>query len=311
VAPQTAVALRALKLGDLLVAVPALRALARGLPEHRLLLATTGWLAPVVELVPGVDGILPQQGVDHPLRVAPGSVDVLANLHGGPASLPIVAAAGAREVIDHGPAVGWVDGIHERVRWVRLVAAHGMPGDPDEVDLLHPGAGPVAAASVVHVGAFHGARWWPQERFAQVARVLPPPVVVTGSARERDRALAVAAAAGLPSSAVLAGRLDLRAFAALIADARIVVSADTGAAHLAAAYRRPCVVLFGPAPVGEWGPPASSPHVVLTHAHLRRGDAFADDPDPALLAVSVAEVLDAAAALLEGPRVTPARSDRS
>jgi hypothetical protein len=63
--------------------------------------------------------------------------------------------------------------------------------------------------------------------------------------------------------------------------------------------------------VGEWGPPASSPHVVLTHAHLRRGDAFADDPDPALLAVSVAEVLDAAAALLHGPRITAARSDRS
>jgi ADP-heptose:LPS heptosyltransferase len=97
---------------------------------------------------------------------------------------------------------------------------------------------------------------------------------------------------GLPVTAVLAGNLSLGEFAATIAAARLVVSADTGAAHLASAYSTPSVVLFGPAPPEIWGPPPG-PHLVLTRADLRRGDTFAADPDPALLAVSVQDVLAA------------------
>lgn len=48
-------ALRALKLGDLLVAVPALRGLRRAFPEHRILYAAPTWVAEAVELVGGID----------------------------------------------------------------------------------------------------------------------------------------------------------------------------------------------------------------------------------------------------------------
>lgn len=137
------------------------------------------------------------------------------------------------------------------------------------------------------------------ERFAEVAVELTKAghdVVFTGGASERERAektavLAKRQGANLDAG-VLAGRQGLAEFAATIAEARLVVSADTGAAHLASAYERPSVVLFGPAPAEEWGPPPG-PHVVLTAVELRRGDVFAADPDPALLAVTVRDVLDA------------------
>ena len=152
----------------------------------------------------------------------------------------------------------------------------------------------VPAATVIHPGAGYG-RLWPTQRFAEVARRLDHAghaVVFTGSVGERGRALRIAREAGLPDVSVLAGSLSLAGFAAVIADARLVVSADTGAAHLASAYRRPSVVLFGPAAPEEWGPPPG-PHMVLERPELRRGDPFASDPDPALLGVSVGEVLDA------------------
>ncbi|WP_129336165.1 glycosyltransferase family 9 protein [Cellulomonas endophytica] len=297
-------ALRALKLGDLLVAVPALHALRRGFPDHDLVVAVPGWLAPLVDLVGGVDAHLPTPGLDAPLPLAPGRVDVAVNLHGdGPDSRDVIAALGARRVLQHrspsdpdGPP--WQDGIHERVRWARLVTAHGVPADPDDLALRRPdGDAVVTAAAVVHVGAFHGARRWPVERFAAVAAALAEdglPVVVTGSAAEAERARAVARGAGLPPAAVLAGDLDLTALALLVHDAALVVSADTGVAHLASAYGVPSVVLFGPAPPEEWGPPADGPHVVLTDASVRRGETFAETPDPALLAVSAADVLAAA-----------------
>ncbi|MDX2376738.1 glycosyltransferase family 9 protein [Microbacterium sp. LRZ72] len=307
-------ALRALKLGDLLVAVPAIHGLRRAFPHHRLVLAVPGWLEPVVDLVPGVDALLATPGLDDPLPLAPRRVDVAVNLHGsGSESRRLVDALEARltiahrvDEIDHGAGAdprmpAWRDDLSERERWVRLLNAYGVEADADEVRLTPPPRRSVApGAAVLHVGAFYGSRRWPVDRFAAVAHRLRRDghrVVFTGSADERERALAVARAAGMDDEAVLAGRLDLTDFAAVIEGARVVVSADTGAAHLASAYRRPSVVLFGPATPEQWGPPPG-PHLALTDARVRRGDAFADTPDPALLAVGVEDVLWAIRAVL-------------
>jgi len=295
------VVLRAIKLGDILIAVPALHALRRAYPGHRITLATTAWLAPIVELLP-VDLHLAQQGLDHDMPIVPGTVDVAVNLHGsGGESRSIVEHLRARHVIKHAApgeeGLPWVDGMHERERWIRLLDAFGVPGDPDEVSIAVPAVGPaVRNATVIHVGAFYGARHWPVERFADVARSLADRghhVVVSGGAADVERATAVAEGAGLPPESVVAGTLDLQEFAAVIADAHAVVTVDTGAAHLASAYGIPSVVLFGPAPPEEWGPPATGPHVVLTDASVRLGETFAEEPDPALLAVTAQDVLGA------------------
>jgi ADP-heptose:LPS heptosyltransferase len=303
-------ALRALKLGDLLVAVPAIHGLRRAFPDHALMLAMPGWLAPIVRLVGGVDALLPTPGLDEPLALPPGAVDIAVNLHGnGPESRGLIDALGAREVVQHArddehadprqPV--WLDGIHERHRWARLVRAFGIQASENDVLIDVPQASPVVAgAAVVHVGAFYGSRRWPEDRFARVAGALRDDglaVVLTGSAAERARATAVARAAGLDDDTVLAGRTDLEQLAAVIASARIVVSGDTGAAHLASAYAVPSVVLFGPAPPEEWGPPPG-PHIVLTDPSLRRGETFSDIPDPALLAVGSDAVIEAAHSLL-------------
>jgi ADP-heptose:LPS heptosyltransferase len=52
------VVLRALGLGDLLTAVPALRALAAAFPEHRRVLATPAALAPLAALTGAVDEVV-------------------------------------------------------------------------------------------------------------------------------------------------------------------------------------------------------------------------------------------------------------
>jgi ADP-heptose:LPS heptosyltransferase len=303
------VALRALKLGDFLVAVPALRALRRAWPDHRLLLATSGWLAPVVELAGCVDELVPVPGLG-PLPPVADRPDVAVNLHGaGPQSNAVLDALRPARRIGHSghgwPGPPWPEDVHERERWCRLLTAHGVPADPADLHLAVPsGAPPVSGAVLVHPGAAYGSKRWPADRFAAVARALSDDgqrVVITGTATEQDLACAVAEQAGLPHSAVLAGRTDLAELCALTAAARLVVSGDTGIAHVASAYRTPSVVLFGPAPALWWGPPADGPHVPLSADHLRRGDPFAADPDPALLAVSVPEVLHHARALLGQP----------
>ncbi|WP_104118014.1 glycosyltransferase family 9 protein [Arthrobacter sp. B1805] len=296
-------ALRALKLGDLLVAVPALRGLRRAFPEHRIFYAAQEWLRPVVALTDAVDDLLPTHGLDDPLPIEHGRIDLAVNLHGnGAESRGRLEEIGAGRLMGHrapgweGPE--WDNDALERQRWASLVSWHGVPADPLDCRLRVPdGDSPAPDAVVVHVGAAYGSRLWPVERFAAVARSLAAAghqVVFTGSAKERPRALAVADAAGLTEETVAAGNLPLDRFARLIAGASLVISADTGAAHLASAYARPSVILFGPAPVSSWGPPPG-PHTVLTDESVRVGETFSPTPDPALLAVTVDQVLAAAA----------------
>lgn len=307
VRPQVLV-LRALGLGDLLVAVPALHALRRAFPGHRLRYAAPGWLAGVLELVGGYE-LVPLPGLEAPIPVRHGEVDVAVNLHGkGPQSSERLEAIGARKILQHvsshGDGPAWVEDLHERERWTRLLHWHGIDADPRDCALRLPSSPTkFPGATVVHVGAAFPSRLWPAERFARVARQLSSrghQVVFTGSAQERGRALEVCRLAGLPEASVLAGELELQAFAACIAGARLVITADTGAAHLASAYARPSIVLFGPVAPERWGPPPG-PHLVLTREVLRRGDPFADNPDPAILGVTAEDVLAAAAELESAP----------
>ncbi len=310
--PPVLLALRALGLGDLLAAVPALRALRRGFPDHRVVLAAPGGLAPLVELAGAVDALRAWKWGCEPEPAAPlPTVDVAVNLHGrGPQSTAALDALAPARRIGHacgewqGPR--WVEDVPERRRWCELLRWHGIPADDGDLLLDAPAtAGPAPGAAVVHPGAAYGSKRWPAERFATVARSLTAeglPVVVTGSADERGSAEAVATAAGLPPAAVLAGRTGLDELAALIHGAAVVVCGDTGVAHLASAYRTPSVVLFGPVPARRWGPPEDGPHVALSDDARRTGDPFAAEPDAALLEVTVPQVLSAVSRVLAQPR---------
>lgn len=293
------VAYRALGLGDLLTGVPALRALARAFPGHRRVLAAPRALEPLASLTGAVDAVVDAAPLA-PLPRALHGADVAVNLHGrGPQSHAILRAATPRRLIAFGdpPAPVWRAGEHEVARWCRLLAESGIAADPADLRLPPPPVPPLsgaAGATLIHPGAASGARRWPAERWAAVARAeraAGRPVVITGGPDERGLAAAVAGVAGLPDAAVLAGRTDLGQLAAAVAAAARVACGDTGVAHLATAFGTPSVVLFGPTPPAEWGPPHDPRHVALWAG--RRGDPHAAEPDPGLLEITVAQVSDA------------------
>ena len=306
---------RALGLGDLLTAVPALRGLAGAFPCHHRVLAAPRSLAPLVGLTGAVDAVVDTAPLA-PLDGALAGPDVAVNLHGrGPRSHRVLLEAAPRRLVAfRHPAVRatggsprWREDEHEVTRWCRLLSDNGIPADPRRLDLeVTAGADgdPGPGTTVVHPGAASPARRWPARRWATVARAESHAgrrVVVTGDRSEESLARVVAAGAGLPPTAVWAGRTDLLELARLVATAARVVCGDTGVAHLATAVRTPSVVLFGPTSPARWGPPTDRPW----HRALWRGgtgDPHGATADPGLLRIRVDDVL---AALADLDRIAP------
>ena len=307
--------LRALGLGDALTGVPALRGLRRVFPDRRLLLAAPHQLGDLLRACGVVDGVVPTRGLDAPPPGAGLGPHIAVNLHGrGPQSHRLLAAAGPRRIVAYAcPEAGvdgprWDEADHEVRRWTRLVeltaARRGIAAAcrPDDLRLDLPGPDPVPGRqqyAVLHPGASSGARRWPARRWARLAAALERrgvAVVLTGGPDERALVAGVASTAGLPRNRCTAGELSLPGLAQLLAGAALLICGDTGVAHLGTALGVPSVLLFGPVPPSRWGPLADPElHTVLWHGHgLGEGDPHAERCDPALLRITVDEVLAAA-----------------
>ena len=150
---------------------------------------------------------------------------------------------------------------HEVERQLDLVAAVGCPATdrrlslrvpPDDRARVHAllaslGVGDDRPWLVVHPGASAPSRRYPAEMFAEaVACVVArtgATVVVTGDASEEE--LATRVCAGIADeSHVLAGVLTLGELSALIADAPLLLTNNTGPAHIAAAVGTPVVDMY-------------------------------------------------------------------
>jgi ADP-heptose:LPS heptosyltransferase len=295
----TILVLRALGLGDLLTGLPALAMLRAARPDHDIVLATPTWFDPLVRLAGSVDRVVHAHELS-PITDPPSRPDLAVDLHGnGPESVRLLQACDPREILAFATpsAPRWYACEHEVARWCRLLA-EGLPingaAAPSVVgSLAVPDLPDVpSGVSVLHCGAKSRARQWPPARFAELARRLTTAghrVVVTGASNEAPIAALIARESGTRSCTDL-GLLEL---AALIAHARLVVSGDTGVAHLASAYATPSVTLFGPVSPMVWGPPDEQWHQVLAHG-AGNGDPHGNTPDPALLRIDVDAVERAA-----------------
>ncbi|MGC5360335.1 glycosyltransferase family 9 protein [Streptomyces sp. DT24] len=314
--PPRVLVLRALGLGDLLAGIPALRGVRRAFPGHEIVLAAPESLRAPALATGAVDTLLPTRA---PGRAVPSLLhwpgpppDLAVDLHGnGPESHAALAALRPRRLLSyarpqpsHPAPPEWRYDEHERDRWCRFLRAYGIDADPEDVRLPPPDRpSPVPGAVVVHPGADSAARRWPAERYAAVVAGLRSAghrVVLTGGPGEERLNTAVADLGGLGRHDVFSGGLPYGEFSALIAGCALLVSGDTGPAHLAVAHGVPTVTLFGPVAPHLWGPPAAPRHIALWHPGPP-GDPHATEPDPLLMRIGPDEVLRAARGVLGVP----------
>jgi ADP-heptose:LPS heptosyltransferase len=278
--------------GDVLLAGPAVRAVAAGAERVTLLCGPAG--AEAARLLPGVDEVVVHEAewiaadpqpvwradverrVDHLTSLGADCALILTSFHQSPlplalllrmAGVPFVGAIcedypgsllDVRHHVD--------DDLHEVWRALSLAQAMGFAlaeDDDDRLRVLRPGGYPPGTGHVVvHPGASVPARAWAPERHAALVRALAREgrrVIVTGGPRERALTRHVAGTRALD----LGGRTSLGELADVLAGAACLVTGNTGPAHLAAAVRTPVVSLFAPTvPVQRWHP-WGVPHELL------------------------------------------------
>jgi ADP-heptose:LPS heptosyltransferase len=159
----------------------------------------------------------------------------------------------------------------------------------------------------LHPGARWPSRRWLSDRFATVADALSRiglQIVLTGSSWESELVQNVSCQMRSPY-VDLAGLTSLGVMARLIAGARLLITNDTGASHLAAAMRTPSVIVVLGSDSARWAPLDRIRHRIVSHPIDCRPCKHWVCPigHECALRVSTAEVLQTAHRLLN-PRVT-------
>jgi ADP-heptose:LPS heptosyltransferase len=293
--------LRALPLGDLLCAVPTLRSFRRawpdaeitlvGLPGAREFVERFGaYLDELLELrgYPGLPApAFEVTGVPDFLRDAQArGFDLVVQLQDdGAITNPLAVLLGGSRTAgfyaegawcpDAEAFVPWPDRGPEPMRLLRLPDRIGLPVDGPALEFPlsdDDRAGrPEGEYACLAPGARTAGRRWSAEGFAAVGDALAErglQVVLTGS--EDDATVTAAVAAAMRAPAVdLGGKTPLGAFGALVEGARLVVTNDSGASHVAAALGRPSVVVFTASDPRRWAPLDGARHRSVTAPVIR------------------------------------------
>jgi ADP-heptose:LPS heptosyltransferase len=265
--------------GDVLLAGPAIRALAAEADRVTLLCGPRGRQA--AELLPGVDEVLcwrapwidpdptpvdPAAALTLVARLAAMDIDralIFGSFHQSPlptalllrlAHVPWIGATSVDypgSLLDLRHQIS--DDVHEVERSLALVTAAGFTR-PDDDALKIKGSDPFRLEGeyvVVHPGASVPARAWEPERHRELVQALDRQVVVTGGPGERELTAFVAGEEAID----LGGRTSLAELAGVLEGAEAVIVGNTGPAHLAAAVGTPVVSLFAPTvPAVRWRP---------------------------------------------------------
>ena len=265
--------------GDAVMATPTLRAIRRAHPAAHLVALVRPGLDRLLAGLPVIDACIvhPMKGVAGALGAgraargaAPDTVVILPNSFR--AALVAWLSRAPRRIGFRTDGRGWLltDGVPppDRMQPVPALdwyaelarAGVGVPVDDRSPFLAvtadeQARAAPVVEAAgtrfaVLNPGANRLDKRWPVERFAAVATHLAAQhglkVVLSGAPAERPLLEEIVASCRIPVVNAAQFDLDLGSLKALLAQARVLVTNDTGPRHIAAALGTPTVCLFGP-----------------------------------------------------------------
>ena len=272
-------------LGDVVMALPLLRALRRSRPDAEITLVAAPAVLALARDWEIADrfAALPPRGIGYffhfwRLRLRYPDVyllftnslrgDLEAWLTGSPQRFGLVRPGRSRPLLTHAyrrPADFDESAHHQLALWENFFRHFGLATEPDRSPLPRPLVAPAPAV----IGLIPGSENTPEKRWpvahwrALIAALPDHSFILFGTVR--DAAITAGIAADFSAGRVtdLAGRTDLPAYVDGLCGCRLLVTNDTGGMHLANALGVPLVALFGPTNPVRTGPVFASPARIL------------------------------------------------
>jgi len=331
-ADQRILIVRPSALGDVCRTVPCLVSLRRAFPA-----ATIDWLvnapfAPAIASHPMLDGVVPFHRKDFSLgrglalarRLRAGRYDAAYDLQGllrsglltwltraprriGFANAREGAAFGynrrhaldpTRHTVDRMLGLLEAEGI-EPVRDLRLYVGGEDAAWLDQFIAEHDARGLADGYTCIAPTAQWRCKCWPLERYAELARSIEGPIVVLAAPHEHEQVRPLLDELG--ARAVLP-RTTVGQLVALLSRCRLLVCNDSAALHIAVAFDKPIVSIFGPTDPALVGPYRRPDVVVqppeMTPAQMQSYRRHKDDQS-LIGRVTVRQVRDAIASQLD------------
>ena len=326
------------RIGDLILTTPAIDAVRKKFPEARITLAVASECRDLAPAIPNVDRLLivRRNWRDIPvfLSVAMHRFEFCVDFTRNDRSAVLAYLSHAKKRIaayrPHGEPEArtrvYTD-FTERMGSLHTIDYHlallrplGIENAPTKVHLNVPSAARHKAQTllhqakidhqfaVFHPGAARAEKFWEADRWVELINRARPKIdiILTGTRSQFEREHIQQIKTKLREPIVdLSGRTDLLTFAALIAQARLLVTVDSAAMHLAAATQTPQIALFGPTNPFHWRP-RESPALILRGESKTPVNEFESRQERLpMKQISTEQVIDAMNCLLSAPAAAP------
>ncbi len=298
-------------LGDVVMAVPLLRALRLSRPDAELTFIAKAPFLPLLKDWALADHLIalppPSSGYfrffwnlrrRHPdnylLFTNSLRADLEAWLTGCRQRFGLVRPGKRRPLLSH--AYRLPDGFDERLHhqlevWTDLLRHFGLQGAPDITPLGTRPHSPAPVLGFIPGSENNPEKRWPVTHWRELIAQLPAslPIVLFGTANDLPITNAIAEGFG-PRVENLAGRTNLTEYCARLSGCRLLVTNDTGGMHLANTLGVPLVALFGPTNPVRTRPVFAAPvHILQPPGSPPTGGGRLDDLGPAQVIAAVRE----------------------
>jgi len=253
-------------IGDIVLTTPVIRCLKKQVPDAEIHFLTKDTFRSIVEHNPYIDKLYvlahSWELMIEELKVE--EYDYIINLHHNTKTLQIKNALKKKSFSFYklniqkyfytAFKINMLPDVHIVDRYLKTVTSFGVKNDGAGLDYFIAEqekikrqdipASHTAGYIACVIGAAHGTKRWPIHKWKEFCTKMNHPIILLGGSEDRVNGDEIAAVDTIKVYNAC-GKFKLNESADLVRNAKLVISNDTGLMHIAAAFKRPVISLWG------------------------------------------------------------------